>query len=164
MDQKNGFVKNNVEENVLAGMVGAFLFSLAGGILWYVLYQIGFIASISAIIGVIAAIKGYSFFSKKESLKGIIIAVVIALIVIVIAWYLCLSTDVYLVYGEWFASGEIDYEITFADAVWGSYNYLFDAEVGPSYWGDLAIGVVLGAIGCIQPIRSALSRSKRSQD
>ena len=53
------------EENFVAGLVGAFLFSLAGGIVWYLLYQIGFIASISGIIGVVCAVKGYAVFGKK---------------------------------------------------------------------------------------------------
>ena len=31
-----------VKENVLAGAVGAFLFALVGGVLWFVLYLVGF--------------------------------------------------------------------------------------------------------------------------
>ena len=41
------------KENVLAGAVGAFLFSLVGGILWFLLYQIGFLAAVSGLIGVV---------------------------------------------------------------------------------------------------------------
>ena len=44
-------------ENVLFGIVGAFLFSLVGGALWYVLYQVGFLAGVSGIVGVICAIR-----------------------------------------------------------------------------------------------------------
>ena len=80
------------EENVLFGIVGAFLFALAGGILYYVLYQIGYLAGISGLIGVICAIKGYSFFAKKESVRGIIIAIIMAVIVLVIAWYFVCQT------------------------------------------------------------------------
>ena len=64
---------NENEENVVAGVVGAFLFSLVGGVLWFLLYQMGYIAAISGFIGIICAMKGYSFFSKGESKKGIII-------------------------------------------------------------------------------------------
>ena len=46
------------EENVLFGVVGAFLFALVGGALYYILYQIGYLAGISGLIGVICAIKG----------------------------------------------------------------------------------------------------------
>ena len=74
-----------VYENVLAGIVGAFLFSLAGGVLWYVLYMIGILAAISGLVGAICAIKGYSLFAKKESVKGIVISVILSLVVMVIA-------------------------------------------------------------------------------
>ena len=64
-----------VKENVLAGAVGAFLFALVGGVLWFVLYLVGFFAGISGLVGAVCAVKGYSLFSKKESVKGIVIAI-----------------------------------------------------------------------------------------
>lgn len=135
------------KENVVAGIVGAFLFSLAGGLLWFVLYQFGFLAGISGLVGVVCAIKGYTLFGKKESIKGIIIAVIIALLVMVIAWYFCLSYDVFDIYKHWYETGEIDYRISFAEAVRGARFYLQDPEVGPAYFKDLAIGLVFCVIG-----------------
>ena len=110
----------DVKENVLLGVLGAFLFALAGGALWFVLYLVGFIAALSGLVGVICAIKGYSLFAKKESVKGIVIAVVMTLLVIVIAWYFCLSYDAYIAHQQWFEEGEIDYTITFLDALLGA--------------------------------------------
>lgn len=133
------------EENVLFGIVGAFLFSLVGGILYYVLYQIGYLAAISGLIGVICAIKGYSFFARKESVRGVVISIIIAAMVLVIAWYFCLANDVYLAYQEWFANGEIDYAPTFFESV--RYAYLFLADV-PEYYVDLGISLLLAAVGC----------------
>jgi hypothetical protein len=63
-------VQTEIKENVLAGIVGAFLFSLVGGALWFILYMVGFIAGISGLVGVVCAVKGYSFFSKKKALRG----------------------------------------------------------------------------------------------
>ena len=60
------------KERILAGTLGALLFALAGGVLWYVLYQFGFLAGISGLVGVVCAIKGYSIFAKKESIKGLV--------------------------------------------------------------------------------------------
>ena len=136
-----------VVENVLAGIVGAFLFSLVGGVLWFIIYRIGFIASISGLIGAICAIKGYCVFSKKESVKGIVISVVIALLVIVIAWYFCLAYDVYEAYRIWFEEGEIDYSITFFESVRGSHYYLTDPEIAPAYFRDLALGLLFCVVG-----------------
>lgn len=74
---------DQVKENVAAGIAGAFLFSLAGGIIYFILYLIGITASISGLVGVICAIKGYSIFAKRESKRGVLIAVVASLLVIV---------------------------------------------------------------------------------
>lgn len=139
--------KNEVRENVVAGIVGAFLFSLVGGVLWYVIYQVGFIAGISGLVGAVCAIKGYTIFAKKESMKGIIIAVVMSLAVIAIAWYFCLANDVYQAYQAWFAAGEVEYAPTFFESVRYSYEFLTDPEIGPAYIKDLVMGLVFCVIG-----------------
>ena len=94
-----------VKENVLAGVVGAFLFSLVGGILWFVLYQIGYLAAISGLIGVICAVKGYTFFAKtkNESIRCLVISIITTVVVLAISWYFCVAYDIYLAYQDWFA-------------------------------------------------------------
>ena len=136
---------NGEEENVLFGIVGAFLFSLAGGVLYYVLYQVGYLAAVSGLIGVICAIKGYALFAKKESVRGIVIAIIMATMVLVLAWYCCLSNDVYLAYQEWYANGEVEYALTFFESVGVAYLFLADA---PGYFADLGISLLLAAVGC----------------
>lgn len=137
----------NRDENVVAGVVGALLFSLAGGILWFVLYLMGFVAGISGLIGAVCAVKGYSIFAKKESVKGVVISVVAAILVMVLAWYLCLAYDVWDIHKYWYETGEIDYTITYFEAVRASGLYLSDPEIGPLYLKDLAIGLVFCVIG-----------------
>lgn len=148
------------EENVLAGIVGAFLFSLAGGIVWFVLYQIGVLAAISGIIGVICAIKGYAIFGKRESVKGVVVSSVIAFIVIVIAWYLCLSYDVYLAYQEWFANGEVDFTLTFFESIRNAHFFLEDSEILVAYLKDLGIGLVFCVIGAFGYVKAAIGKAK----
>ncbi|MCI5512677.1 MAG: hypothetical protein MR471_00975 [Clostridia bacterium] len=46
-------IADEPQENVFAGAVGAFLFALAGGIVWFILYLLGFLAAISGIVGVV---------------------------------------------------------------------------------------------------------------
>ena len=167
----NNTTKNqqtDVKENVVAGIVGAFLFSLVGGVLWFLIYMFGFIAGISGLIGAVCAIKGYSIFAKKESIKGIIISVIISLLVIALAWYFCLAYDVYDVYNEWFEAGEIDFSISFFDAVRGAHIFLTDPEIGPAYFGDLAIGIILCIVGAgsyvINRIRSTKNGAKNTPE
>ncbi len=150
------------EENILAGIVGALLFSLAGGIVWFVLYQVGFLAAISGIIGVVCAIKGYAIFGKRESTKGVIISTVIAFLVIVLAWYLCLSYDVYLAYQDWYAAGEVDFTITFFEAVSNAHLFLADTEIAVAYLKDLGIGLIFCVVGAFGYVKAAIGKAKKN--
>lgn len=58
------------KENVVAGIVGALLFALLGGVLYFLIYQLGYIAGLCGLVTVVLAIFGYQLFSgKKDSLK-----------------------------------------------------------------------------------------------
>ncbi|MBQ4036759.1 MAG: hypothetical protein IJC84_01375 [Clostridia bacterium] len=151
-------------ENVLAGCVGAFLFSLAGGILWFILYQVGFMAGLSGLVGVVCAIKGYSIFAKKESIKGIVIAVLMAILVMVLAWYLCLSLDVYNAYQDWFAAGEVDFTLTYGESVRSAYLFLADSEILISYLTDLGLGLLLCVVGAYRSVIEAVKRVKQEKN
>ncbi len=147
-------------ENRVSGTVGAFLFALVGGAVYFALWQVGYIAAISGLIAVVCAIKGYELFAKKESTYGIVISVVMSVLVIAIAWYLCLSKDVYDAYHEWYAAGEVDFTITFGEAVRNAYLFLAEPDIAGSYFISLAVGIALCALGCISPVRAAIKRAK----
>ncbi len=149
------------EENLLGGIVGAFLFSLVGGIVWFVLYQIGFLAAISGVIGVVCAIKGYAIFGKRESVKGVIISTVVAFLVIVLAWYVCLSFDVYRAYQEWLAIGEVDCAPTLFESIANAYQFLAEPEIAIAYFKDLAIGLIFCVGGAFGYVKAAIGQAKK---
>ena len=150
------------KENVLAGAVGAFLFSLVGGILWFVLYQLGFLASLSGLVGVICAVKGYTFFAKtkKESKICLILSVIIAIMVLAIAWYLCVAYDIYLAYQEWYAAGEVDFTYTFFESVQVVPYFFQDSEILMAYLGDLGMGLLFAIIGVVSYLASREKKMK----
>ncbi len=150
----------NKSENVLAGIVGAFLFALVGGILWFILDRVDFVAGISGIVGVIAANRGYTFFAKGSSKKGIIISSIIAILVLVLAWYLCFSLDLYQVHEEWYANGEIDYMPTYFECVASGYLYFSDAEIAFSYIKILLIGLALAVVSTIPTFKQLMQNQK----
>lgn len=152
-----------VTENTLAGAVGALLFALSGGIIWYLLYQVGFIASISGLIGIICAIKGYEIFAKKLSMHGVIIAVILSFAVIVAAWYLCLASDVYKAYQEWYSNGVVDYAPTYAESVRYAYEFLKLPEVAGGYIKDLLFGLVFCVVGGFSYVKAALRNAKSNK-
>ena len=150
------------KENVLAGAVGAFLFSLAGGILWFVLYQIGYLAALSGLVGVICAVKGYTFFAKTkdESKTCLILSSIIAIAVLAISWYLCVGYDIYLVYQEWYAEGEIDFTLTFFESVQVVPYFFQDSEILMAYLGDLGMGLLFAIIGVVSYLASREKKMK----
>ena len=152
----------NTKENVLAGAVGAFLFSLVGGILWFVLWQVGVLAAVSGLVGVICAVKGYTFFAKtkRESKACLILSVIIAMLVLAVAWYACVAYDIYLAYQEWFAAGEVDFTLTFFEAVNAVPYFFQDSEILLPYLGDLGMGLLFAVVGIISYLASREKKMK----
>ncbi len=147
------------KENVIAGIVGAFLFSLIGGIVWVALDYIGFYAGISGLIGAVCAMQGYRIFGGKLSKKGVIISAGIALLVLILAWYGCLAKDVYEACKDWYAEGELDYLPSYGDCFRTAYLYLSEPEIAKSYLLSLGIGLVLAFVGSIGSIVNAFKKA-----
>ena len=144
-------------ESLLFGIIGAFLFSLVGGILYYILYQIGILASISGAVGIVCAIKGYSFFSGSESKRGIVVSVITTVVVIMIAWYMCVSGDVYNAYQDWYAAGEVDFTLTFFESVRVAWRFIAGI---PEYLLDLGLSLLFAGLGCWGYVSNLLKRRK----
>lgn len=149
-------VSEDKRENVFFGIVGALLFSLAGGVLWFIIYQLGFIAGICGLVTCMCAIFGYRIFSKNISKKGIVISIIISIVVILLAEYFCLSYDVFDAYKMWYAEGSVDYKLTFFESVQVAHLFLKDTTVLLSYIKDVAIGILLGVIASFSYVRKFL--------
>ena len=155
-----------IKENGLAGAVGAFLFALVGGLLWYVLWQMGFLASLSGLVGVICAVKGYTIFAKtkKESVKCYVIASIMAVVVLAIAWYLCIGNDIYLAYQEWYAAGEIDFTLTFFESVQAiPFFFISDPSILISYLVDLLFGILFAGLGIFSYFNTRRKQKKAEE-
>ena len=61
------YEQQEIIEHKLAGTFGALLFALAGGIVYFLLYQLGYLASLSGLIAIVCALKGYKLFAKKKA-------------------------------------------------------------------------------------------------
>ena len=155
-------VSTKSNDNIFAGIVGAFLFSLAGGILWFALYQIGYFASISGFVAVICAVKGYTFFTKSEAetTKCIVVSTITAAFVLVIAWYMGASYDLYIAYRDWYAAGEVDFTLTYFESVRALPYFFMDSEILLPYLGDLGLSMLFAVIGSFSYISNLVKRKK----
>lgn len=145
------------KENVLLGTLGALLFALVGGLVYYILWSIGIIAALSGIISVICAIKGYEIFARRSTRRGIIISVVAAAVVLIFAWYFCYCTDIQAFYRTLYEAGEIEFVPSMAVCL--CYGFL-DLPANPGYFVDLLLSLAMGGVGCWGYITYALRRQE----
>ena len=96
-------------ERVGRGIIGALLFSPAGGIIYYVLRSVNIISAISGIICVICALKGYELFAGARTKRGIFISVAVSAVMLIPAWYFCFCADMRAYWQAAFEAGEIDF-------------------------------------------------------
>ena len=81
------------KENIIAGIVGAFLGTLIGLLCIVVVDQLGYMASISGVVMGVCAIKGYQLLAGKMSLKGIVISSVFMICVVYVSQQLSWAID-----------------------------------------------------------------------
>jgi hypothetical protein len=141
------------QENVVAGFVGAFLFSFAGVVLWFVIYQLGYIAAIAGIVTVICAIKGYEVFGKALSPKGLIVSIVVSVAMIFIAEYISIGYKIYVVFKP-----KVD--ITIFDALRAVQEYLKEEDFRAIFLKDLAMGYAFTLFASIRTIINVLKKAK----
>lgn len=145
-------------ENILAGIVGAFLFSIIGGVLYFVVYELGFIAGICALVMFILANFGYGLFSgKKNGKKGVIIAAVMTLIMIILAEMFCLSYEIFVAFKD-------EYEITILDAMRSVPNFLQEPEIKGDVVKDLIFAIGFGALASFSVIKNMVKGEKKPKE
>lgn len=137
-----------VRSNPALGVVGAIVGALIGAVLWFILYQIGIIASIAGIAIVFCACKGYVMLSKSDKLGGIVTAIVISVVVLVATVFFCWG---YTIYGEVSA----EYAITLLDAIFAVPSIAFTADLIVEFVKEILIGLILIGVGAMPFIRQA---------
>ena len=154
----NNVSENNFRENVILGIVGALLFSLIGGVVYFLLNLIGYIAAISGFVAVYCAILGYKLFAKGLSKKGIIVSVIIAAVIITVSWYLCFCSDMLNYYEALSDYGKLNGEPpTFIEYLPHSFK---DLAVNPMMFLELILSLVLGAVGCVSYVKGLFGSVK----
>ena len=139
------------------GVLGAFLFALVGGVVYYVLWSLNIIAALSGTICVICAIKGYEIFARGSSKSGITAAVIVSAIVMILAWYYCFCTDMQAYYQALYEEEKITEAFTLGEClVLGVYE--IPANLG--YVVDLILSLAMGGVGCWGYVTYALRRQE----
>ena len=117
------------QENIVAGVVGAFLGTLLGVVCTVVIGQLGYVASVSGLIMAVGALKGYELLGGRLSKKGAVISSVLILVMTWLAHRLTWAIAI---------ASELDWGIPEAHR---SISFLLEQGMleSAAYWGDLAM-------------------------
>ena len=128
-----------VRENIVAGAVGAFLFSVIGVALYVLIYQANIISGICGLVIFVLASFGYGVFARtknRSSVPNIVVSVIVMAAMIFISEYICISLEIYKVYS--------DIGITFFDAVSSVPEFLSIPEIRSDFLKELAWAYLFG--------------------
>ncbi len=154
--QPTATVESGGNGNIVAGIVGAFLFSLIGALFYFVMFQLEIIAGVAGLLMFVLANFGYRLFAQtknKACIPALVVSFIFMLIMIFIAEYVSVS---YILYGE--LKG---YGFTFFETVKITHEFISDPEVMPDFIKDLAFAYIFGIIGCISNIVEIVKANKK---
>lgn len=141
--------KKQRRENVVAGVVGAFLGTLVGVLCTVIIGQLGYVTSVSGLIMAVGALKGYELLGGTLSKKGAVISCVFILIMTYLAHRLTLAFAV----ASALSIGVFDsFQLVPALVSQG----ILEAR---AYWGDLAMLYLFTLLGAVPTIIGGLRAS-----
>ena len=146
--------KQEKSENIVAGIVGAFLGSVLGVLCILLFSQMGRVAVVSGVIMAVCTLKGYELLAGKLTKKGIVISVILILLMVYIGdridWAILLTREV----GAY-------WEIDFIDAFRLLPEFLTDEAIDPgSYWGNLVLLYIFTLGGAVPMIINTVKENK----
>lgn len=132
--------ENKKEVKLVRGILGAFLFSLAGVAAYVVMYMVGYISLVSVCVMFAVANIGYKKFSGESegSIKGLLVAAAVTIIMIPISECICLGVEIYQAYS--------DTGINIIDAMYNVPDFLTDEEIRSACIEDIVFSYIVGAL------------------
>ncbi len=137
------------KENMLAGIFGALIGGIIGGVAIVLVGQLGLISAVSGVILAFCTLKGYELLGKKLSKQGILVCIVIMLAVPYLAdrisWALVIMNE---------------FEWAFGDAFLYVHDVVTEFELEADYWKDLLFVYAFTALGAFTMIKQTLKQAK----
>ena len=152
----------NNQENITAkksrfipGLIGSIVGAFIGGVIWVLIYNLGYIAGIAGAAIVICALKGFEILGGELDKKGTIAALVISILTIFLANRIAWTWSAYAELKDY-------YVVTFIEVHGILDELIMESDLSGSYYGDLLIGYLLTFLCSIRTIISEFKRSTGS--
>ena len=133
-------------ENLIAGLVGAFLGSLLGALCIVVVGQMGYVAALSGFVMAVCSLKGYEKLGGRLSKKGVVFC---SLLILVMTYFANRM--------DWAFSASRALEMGLLDCYRLIPLFLEDGIIeSGAYWGNLALLYLFTVVGAVPTIIAAL--------
>lgn len=139
--------------SVAAGILGAFLGAMIGGVLWVVISQFNIIAGIVGFVIVYLAVKGYEFLGGRIDKKGIAAVVFISLLTVVLAEYIAYVIVVYQ-----------ELSLYYVATVWDSVVLVFEflkagGEILNGFLINVGMGLLFTVMASFHFLRTSMAQA-----
>ena len=138
------------KENVVGGIVGAFVGCLIGGAVTLGIAQLGYVSYLSGLVMGVCTIKGYELFGKKLSKLGIAVSIFFMVVMTLLAHQFDYA---------FLIAREAKIDVFTAFSVFTKY-LLAGGDVHHNYWVNLGLLYICTGIGAYSMVHSALSKQK----
>lgn len=143
------------KSNLIQGVVGALLGSLIGCVVYFLIWQIGYVAAIAGLITAVCTFKGYEMFGGVIDKKGAFACIIVILFSVFFANQLVWAYEAYSVLKE--------YDVSFFDCFRAVKDIVSESsELTGQYYGNLVMAYLMTALGSYRSIVNVLKSSTGS--
>lgn len=142
------------KSKLVPGIVGALLGSLIGCAVYFLIWQIGYIAAVAGLVTALCAFKGYEMLGGLIDRKGVIACVIVIIFAVFLANRLVWAYDAYSVYKE--------YGVDFFSCFRAIKEIITESDLTAEYYGYLVFAYVMTALGSYRSVINAFKSSTGS--
>ena len=152
MDRKQGILAQ--KSKFIPGIVGAFLGAMIGCVVYFLIWQLGYVAAIAGLVTAVCAFKGFEMLGGVVDKKGVIACVVVIILAVLFANKLVWSYDAY--------SALKEYGWSFFECFRNLKEILELSNATGEYYGGLVMAYVMTALGSFRSVVNAFKASTGS--
>lgn len=142
------------KSKLIPGIVGALLGSMIGCVVYFLLWQVGYIAAVAGLVTAICAFKGYEMLGGALDKKGVLVCVAVILFAVYFGNRLVWTYDAYTVYQE--------IGLGFFDCFRHIKEIIELNELTPQYYGYMVMAYLMTVLGSFRSVVNAFKASTGS--
>ena len=142
------------KSNLIPGVVGALLGSMIGCVVYFLIWQLGYVAAIAGLITAVCTFKGYEMLGRVIDKKGVFACIIVIIFAVFFANKIVWAFDAY--------SALKEYNFSFFDCFRSLNEMIADLELTGQYYGNLVMAYVMTILGSFGSIANAFKSSTGS--